>query len=74
MERFSTNTTFVELTSSTKSNILIIAFETKNMHLVDYLLQHTEYGLPEILRAVKLLDSKRKIRYSPSPAFPVYIF
>lgn len=37
------------------------------MHLVDYLLQHKEYGLPEILRAVKILDSKRRIRLTPAP-------
>ena len=53
----------VSISSATRSRVLAAAWARSDVVLVDHLLaQKDSFGLPEVLRAVKVLDAPRRVR------------
>ncbi len=54
----------VEVAAPAKAKILAVCMATKMYDVMNYLLErpHYAFGLPEVLRAVKLLDMPRQVR------------
>ncbi len=59
----------VDLPGPSKAKILAAVWARKKHQVAEYLLSRPNYlfGLPEVLRAVKLLDLPRRIRFYPEP-------
>eukprot|EP01096_Ripella_sp_DP13-Kostka_P011376 TRINITY_DN4578_c0_g1_i1.p1 TRINITY_DN4578_c0_g1~~TRINITY_DN4578_c0_g1_i1.p1 ORF type:complete len:748 (+),score=349.68 TRINITY_DN4578_c0_g1_i1:160-2244(+) len=53
----------VVLSSVVKSRLLAAVLEVKDSDFLDFLLSKTQdFGLPEVLKAIKVVDARRKIR------------